>query len=422
MLKQVLHTFISKVALGVFNLLLAVIISQYLGASGKGAQGLIITTISLSVVIAGVIGAGGLTYLAPRFRIGLLYWPSLLMPLLVALGAGLVLSLTRMVPEQYQLSVVILIVIQGWFSLHQALLQANKQILKANYASLLQVAGMIFGAVVFIYGGLERSVTGYIYSLFFGNCVGLVMSFVCSLPYLRGVFRIFQNPLHLWIAIRRLFHYGFFNQLDIFTQMLSFRFAYYVLWQFEDLALVGIYSNGVALVEAVWLISRSLTMVQHAQIVNSRNAHYKVRLTITFAQLAFILSLLAVGVMLLIPSGFYQWLFGREFGGVRNVIASLSVGVIGFSMSFVFSGYFSGIGRHSVNSRASIAGLLVTIVGVWFFTPLWGFWGAGLASSLAYITTTVFKWQQLQRQAQLPLRKLLPDKEFMQQLSRMLKY
>ncbi|MFO7940057.1 MAG: polysaccharide biosynthesis C-terminal domain-containing protein [Bacteroidales bacterium] len=415
MLKQILHTLFSKVALGGFNLLLAVILSQYLGASGKGEQGIILTTISLAVVLAGVLGAGGLTYLAPRFRIHLLYWPSVVFLLFVAIGTWGVLTISNFIPQAYHLPLVVLIVLQGAFSLHQAILQSNRRIQQTNYAALLQIGGTLLGAVVFLFGNIERSVTGYLYSLFVGYSLGFVASFVMSWPLLAGIFVPIRFS-HFWVAVRRSFYYGVFNQLDIFTQMISFRFAYYVLLKYEDLSVVGVYSNGVALVEAVWLISRSLAMVQHAHIVNSRIKAYKVQLTLAFAQLAFVLSLLAVALLLLIPSDFYQWLFGPEFGGVREVIASLSLGVVFFSMSFVFSGYFSGVGKHRVNTKASIAGLLVTLTGVWLLIPLWGIWGGGLTASFAYITTTLFKWKQLQKDSQLHLRDLFPGKDFVSRI------
>ncbi len=419
MFKQVLHTFFSKLALGGFNLLLAVVLSQYLGASGKGEQGIILTTISLAVVMAGVLGPGSLTYLAPRFRLQLLYWPALLFVVFISCLAWFVLRISDFLPSAYHLQLVALIFIQGVFSVHQALLQSNKQIQQANYAALIQVAVVLIAVFVFIFGEIERSVQGYIYSLFLGYSAGLMTSFLLASPLLTGLFSSFRWQ-HLGIAVKRSLGYGFYNQLDIFAQMISFRFAYYVLLQYENLAVVGVYSNGVALVEAVWLISRSLAMVQHAHIVNSRLKDYKVRLTLTFAQLALFLSLFAVGVLLLIPSVFYQWLFGPDFAGVREVIASLALGVVFFSMSFVFSGYFSGVGQHRVNTRASIAGLLVTLTGVWIFIPLWGVWGAGITATLAYITTTILKWKQLQKESQLHLRNLLPGKDFIKRVRNLL--
>ena len=411
MFKQILHTFFSKLALGGFHLLLAVVLSQYLGASGKGEQGIILTTISLAVVMAGVLGPGSLTYLAPRFRLQLLYWPALLFVGCVGFIVWLLLGYSNFIPANYHFELVLLILIHGVFSVHQAILQSNRRIQQANYAALIQVAVVLLAIFVFLYGGVERSVQGYIYSLFLGYIAGLCTSFILSWPLLTGLFASFRW-LHLAIAVRRSLGYGFYNQLDIFAQMVSFRFAYYVLLHYEDLAVVGVYSNGVALVEAVWLISRSLAMVQHAHIVNSRLKDYKVKLTLTFAQLSLFLSLLAVGMLLLIPTTFYQWLFGPDFAGVREVIASLALGVVFFSMSFVFSGYFSGVGRHRVNTQASIAGLLVTLAGAWLFIPLWSIWGAGITATLAYITTTIFKWKQLQKESQLHLWDLVPGKAF----------
>ena len=59
MLKQIINTFFIRILTGVVNLVIAVIISNLLGAEGKGIQGLVITTISLIIVFTGIIGSGG---------------------------------------------------------------------------------------------------------------------------------------------------------------------------------------------------------------------------------------------------------------------------------------------------------------------------------------------------------------------------
>ena len=73
MLSKILNTFGAKTAGAVINLLIAIILSQFLGPEGKGQQGLIITTIAFILVFANLVGGGTLVYLVPRYKISELF-------------------------------------------------------------------------------------------------------------------------------------------------------------------------------------------------------------------------------------------------------------------------------------------------------------------------------------------------------------
>jgi O-antigen/teichoic acid export membrane protein len=173
--------------------------------------------------------------------------------------------------------------------------------------------------------------------------------------------------------------------------MASFRISYYLIDIQLGKAQVGVYSNAVSIIEAIWMISRSISMVQFARIVNSTDINYSRNLTIKLLKISSFLVIGACLVLLVIPSDFYVFLFGKDFSEVKKIILTFIPGVMVFNASFVLSGFFSGVGKYGYNVVASSVGLLVTIALLVFLIPMLGVLGAGITASISYITVVIIK-------------------------------
>lgn len=390
MLKQILNTFFTRIISGILNLIIAIIISRFLGAGGKGVQGIILTTISILVIFSGIIGPGGLTYLLPRMSFSLLIIPSYLWTLVLALLMWITLHLIHIVPDHYIIHVILIAFLASVSSLNNAILHSKKLIQQVNLVNISQIIVSLIVIVYLIIYKQLLNVDSYIVGLYLGFSTSVILSFIFTWNYYKS--SIYKAPLNKYVVgLKNLFRYGGYNQLDIFAQLLSFRLAYYVLNFFTTTAQVGIYSNAVSLIEAIWIISRSISFVQHSRIVNSRDKVYKNNLTLRFIKLAGFMAFIAIVVLVIIPSEFYKVVFGEEFGAIRIAIIALSPGVLFFSISFVLSAYFSGIGKHFINSLSSLAGLIIITILAFAVIPKFGIVGAGIAASVSYFSTTVIK-------------------------------
>lgn len=410
MFKQILNTFFTRIISGVLNLIIAIVISKFLGADGKGVQGIILTTISILVVFSGIIGPGGLTYLLPRMAFSLLIIPSYLWTLVLTLLMWIILHLIHIVPDQYIIHVILIAFLASVSSLNNAILHSKKLIQQVN---LINISQIIVSLVVIIYLIIYKhllNVNSYIVGLYVGFSTSVSLSFIFTRKYYKN--STYKISINKYAAgVKNLFKYGGYNQLDIFAQLISFRLAYYVLNFYTTTAQVGIYSNAVSLIEAVWIISRSISFVQHSRIVNSRDKFYKDNLTLRFVKLAGSMAFIAIVVLVMIPSGFYKFVFGEEFGAIRVAIIALSPGVLFFSISFVLSAYFSGIGKHFINSLSSIAGLIIITVLAFVLIPNSGIIGAGIAASVSYFSTTVIKVLFFTKETKFGVKLFFPNKE-----------
>ena len=248
----------------------------------------------------------------------------------------------------------------------------------------------------------------------------MYVSFGCSFVLSVGLVIPMVHICSLQNISRELgtfFKYGFLIQTGNIAQLFNYRLSYYILDHFhaQGRALVWIFSTGVSLAEGLWLISRSISMVQYVAIANSKDDGYARSLTILLIKVSFI----CVGAMLLvavvIPGSVYILVFGPEFGMVRTVILYLSVGVLAFSVSGILSHYFAGLGRYNVNTWSSVIGLVFTVAIGFMIIPTFGLLGAGLTASVSYTISTLYQLVVFLKEPDVSLTLLLPSASDMSQ-------
>lgn len=409
MFRKILNTFGAKALTAVVNLLIAILLSQYLGPAGKGQQGLIITTITFILVFSNLVGGATLVYLAPRKSAGVLLLPSYAWTLLVSLACIPFLWLFRLVDPAYILHVCILSALSSFTAIHTSLLIGRERIATSNFIGLIQPVLIVLSLAIFFFILDRHDITAYIWSLYLSFGISLVVSlfyiFRLTGPLARSSFK------ESLAVTGEMFRLGLWNQVAHITQMLSFRMSFYVLDSYHGESAVGVYSNGISLAESVWLIAKSISLVQYARIANTDDRAYAQRLTLQLIKASLVISALVLLPLLLFPSSFYVFVFGAGFDGVKGVIGSLAAGVMVYNISILAGHYFSGTGRYRVNAIASGMGLAVSAVLFFTMIPAYGITGAGWATSLSYLVTTVILLSLLRKDNPGNFRRALVERE-----------
>ena len=162
-------------------------------------------------------------------------------------------------------------------SINLTILLAHQRIKENNLINIIQISVVLIMLFVFFIVLKKRTIEAYLYSLYTGYGISLATSYLYTFRYYLSFTR--ENT-DTWLkALKGMSFLGFFNQIAVFTQLLSFRFGYYILNYYFGTNDVEIYSNGVSIAESVWLISRSIGMVQNSTIVNSTDNAYSLKLT-----------------------------------------------------------------------------------------------------------------------------------------------
>ncbi|MCK5338544.1 MAG: polysaccharide biosynthesis C-terminal domain-containing protein [Bacteroidales bacterium] len=405
MINKILNTFGTRSLSAVINFLIAIAVSQYLGPNGKGEQGIIIATIAFVLVFSNLVGGGTLVYLVPRYKFSVLLLPSYLWSLLISIFAFGILFIFKIVDQQFILHISALSVLNSFTNIHSTLLIGREKIKAANLVSLAQPLIVILSLLVYFLLLKEESITAYIHSLYFAFGGSLLISII----YMAKTFgKLSFHPVGEYLGVtRELFRLGFMNQMAHITQMMSFRLSYYFLELYHGDASVGIYSNGIQIMESIWLISKSISLVQYAQIANTNDKKYSQELSIKLLKAGVIISLLCIIPLLLLPESFYLYLFGNGFSGVKKVIWILAPGVLVYNFSIILGHYFSGTGKYHVNTIASSIGLVVSIILFTALIPSYVTIGAGIATSISYAVTSFVVLIFFMREAKISTRSFL---------------
>ena len=389
MFGKILNTFGTKIVVALLNLTIAIVISQVLGDSGKGVQSLVLTNISFILIFSEIVCGASLVFLTSRYSFSKLWLPSVLWALLIAALMGVVMVVVNMgLDTTLALHTAVLSFLSSFASINFRFLIGKEEVKKANYNTLLQPLVLVVTLLVYYLVLGRRDIYGYVIGLYLAYISSSVLG-VCQLRQEYAALAFFPAGEYKE-TLKALFKYGFLNQTGHFVQFFNLRLSYYLLNAFVDAGNVGVYSNAVSLAESLWIISNSIALVQYARISNSMDKAYNQRLTLDLAKLCFAVALPAVVVLVLLPSSFYQFVFGSEFGLMATLIRILAPGVLLYSLFLILGHYYSGSGRYFMNTVAALCGLVATLVCGFTLIPRYAAQGAAITAAIAYSMNAVF--------------------------------
>ncbi len=385
MFKLIANTLGTKMITVLANLLVVVVASQNLGAKNMGTISLIILSVSIFIQINNIVGGPAMVYLLPRHETGTVLFLSYLWLILTAgIGSGVIYVL-KLVPPIYFYHIIILSILFALLTIHLTVILSKERIKTYNYILAGNPLILLISLLIFIYGFGGKDVGIYVKGLYVAYGITAILSIIFLFVKIKS-FRI----IYVRTVIKDLLKFGSIMQLANILQLLNYRMNYYLIERFWNKTTLGIYAVGNQVSEGVWLLSQSTATVLYPKISNSKDSKTQVTMVLFLVKTIAVLTLLMIAVLLILPNGFYTYIFGKEFTETKTVILSLAVGIFFLSLSRIFSTYFSGIGKPQINTITSGIGLItVTGLGLWLI-PRWAFVGAGITASVSYFASFLF--------------------------------
>ncbi len=371
------------------NFVIAIIISQTLGDTGKGTQALLLATISFILIFSDIICGASIIYLAPRHSFKKILVASTVWAAFIAMVMGLAIWLfyPDLEPDLV-LHVAILSFISSLSNINFRFLVGKEEIQKANYNTLLQPVLLVLTLVTYYILLKKTDIYGYVIGLYaaYGG------TFLLGVWMLRKEYANLRHDkdCEYGPVLKDLFKYGFLNQTGHFVQFFNLRLSYYLLKRFIDVGSVGVFSNAVSLAEAIWIISNSIALVQYARIANADDRSYAQKLTLDLSKICLLISTVGVAVLCLLPAEFYVFVFGKDFGEMAHLIRILAPGILLYCIFLILGHYYSGIGRYQMNTFAAICGLVATFVCGFTLIPKYNVTGAAITSAISYTVNAIF--------------------------------
>ncbi len=400
MFRNIIGTIGTRVISAFLTLLISVLNARLLGTANVGTISLIVLSVTFIQLFNNFIGGGALVYMTPRagflklfvlsyaWILGVTILATFFFEIIGTLAKQLgVIPQLEVIPQGYFVEVLFLALVMSFTSANYMLLLGKEKVKTFNILTLVQIIVISACLLAAVYLFHVRTVMAYYWAILISFLFSYFFSLLPLLKYFKA------EPLK---DLKPIFHammqFGTYAQFGNIFQLLNYRIGYYMVEVWFGRAALGVMSTGFQIAEGLWIISRSLALVQFTRISNAMDFNYSVRLTLILSKITLVVTTIALLCLLALPESFYRLIyFHHEFGMVRIVIACLGIGIVTLSFSMILSHFFSGINKPYHNMISSAIGLVFTVGLGLLIVPRYGILGAAATASVSYTISTIYQ-------------------------------
>ncbi len=395
MINKILFTFLSRLLIALLSLVISVLVSNFLGAEGRGSQAIFLASISFVLHVSGVFGSESIAILHAKNQRYDYLWISYLWAGLLLLIASLMVFLFFQTLD-YVWHVLFVGILVSVTASNMSIFIARQ---KTGFFNALQLL-VPFLTVLFLLSARfifhSLSFGTYLYSLYFSYGVVFIVSFfalqINKIGQSGFLFKRFVPNLFF------MFKYGFYNQLAAVVHLISYRGSFYLIGLSLGVEAIGIYANAVSLTEVVWMIPRSVGFVIYSRLINTKDSFTYLKLMRRSLFVNFVLLSVCFVLFLMIPGSLYSYVFGKEFYDLKYYILWLFPSSLLFGQYLITANFFSGTRRHYINTFSNVSGAIVLLGSGFFLISSFGLKGAVLATTMGYFTIVLIQNYYLKKQ------------------------
>ncbi len=420
MLKTISGTFISKFFLALLNFTTIILSTRLLGAEGRGEISFFGTNMVLVLLFTSLIGGPSLVYLTPRHNFFRFLIPTYTWAIFITGTFCYFLYQINQLSLQDFGFLFFSILFNSWKSTNMMVLLGKEKMKAWNWLALMHSVLLILFFLLFYFPVKIMGPSSFYWGLILSNALIWMWSFWLLFDLGEKIKLTIDRQL-----INQLMAYGGLAQLANILQFANYRISYYYFMNrqaTDAVAELGKYSIAVSIAESVWIIGQSLATVQFSRLSNIEDPHLRRKITVRMFKFNFLLNLLAVLILLCIPSWLYQIVFGgKEFGVVSTYIYWLALGIFMLGTSTSISAYFGGRGKYLPAVISSLIGNVMTLFICVFFMQEWGAIAAAVAASLSYTLVAMYFLLCFLKEEKLSLSAVIPGLKEIQLYYRWLK-
>lgn len=376
LLKKFSYSVLTRGLVAIINFFVLIVSSRYLGVETRGEISLLLLNIANIQMISEIFTGYALVHFIPKFSLKKIFLYGLVwIILIISIGSMLLGYLGYLIPNyEWEFVIVSTLIILNTFFMVINLGKSNIRLY--NWLSILQPLLLLVVLSFNIFVEKKLVLSSYFDALFYSFGTVVIINSV-------SVFQYLKKDHQTEFTLSSIFSNGFLSQWGNWMHLLSNRFSYYIL---SSVALqsLGIYSTATSLIESVFVIYTGISTVVLSYVSNIQDKSEAQRITIQSALMSFILSLIAIIVLLLIPESWLLWILGKGFMGIKPVMCILALGALMISYSAVFSHFFSAIGVLKYNAISNTIACLFTILFSSVFIKIWGIKGGSIVASISY--------------------------------------
>lgn len=374
-------TMIGKGAILLLNFAIVVITTQLWGAEGRGSIAIFVADLGLIGIFANIFTGSSVSFYIQKVSESKLATQAYLWTFLVSLVGGII----QFVTGGWKIAIFFFLIacFSGTIAFFNALFVGKQHIKHYNLITILQPAFILIFTLIIHKINAEISYFAY----FFAYLISTLLVFLIASLLTRKKYKLFRFFLDKKDVFNS-FNFGWKTELSNFLQFFNYRLTYYVLGFYIGNASVGIFSIGVTISEAIWIVSRSISLVQYSQVLKEGNNQNSRKETQKAAFYSLLGTIVCIGLVLLLPAKVYAFVFGEEFANIKSIIWMLSPGIIAIAVSNVYGNFFSAVGNLNILIIKSLAGLIVTVIMAFTLIPILDIRGACIVNVTSYILSS----------------------------------
>ncbi|MDY6325838.1 MAG: polysaccharide biosynthesis C-terminal domain-containing protein [Bacteroidales bacterium] len=380
--RDITGTIMSKSLILLLNFAVVVMTTHFWGDTGRGSIAIFVADLSMVNIFANVFTGSSVSYFFSRMGKSKIATTAYLWTFIVSAAGGLALLLageTKLAPLLFFASAM-----SGIVAFNNSLFIGGQKIGHYNLVTILQPALLIAFMLLFktAFPGM-----GY-FSYFFGLLCSLaVLLLVCR--HLRHKDGIYNNWDLDFQATKEMFSFGWKTELSSLLQFVNYRLTYYMLDIFIGRGSVGVFSIGVTLAEAIWIVSRSMSMVQFSNVLKAGDTVSTRRETTKIALLSLGISAICVVAVVMLPGRLFAFVFGEAFSDVGRVVMLLAPGILAIAFSNVLGNFLSATRQLNILIAKSAVGVVFTVALSFVLIPKMQVDGACIVNSVSYIVSSL---------------------------------
>lgn len=400
MIKKIFGTFGTRLLNAIVGFVTLWFGTNFLGKEAWGIGATVLVDVSLLLIAVELLSGSGLIYFTPRKPFSVIYklshiWIFIIVGIICIIFYALYSLCPNIyhgfVPEGYGIHIIIMVLLYSFNNFNMNVLLGKERVGTQNLLFIIQFMTQMISMITYIFIFDIRNADAFVYSLITGYVMVNIFGFISILRYFKKS-DTKSEKVSLISTAKEMLQFGSMIQLSTLVTMINRRISYIVIKNVFGDGEVGVYTSGTQVSEATKLIGHSIALVQFSTISNMDDDKKAAAITVTFLKLACVLTAISMFAICLIPKSVFVWIFSDEFAGIKDVLLTLSPGMVFLSVDMVFSHYFSGINKPKYNLYGTLVGLAITIPSISILIPMYGIVGAGISVSLTYFGTILYQW------------------------------
>ena len=381
--KSTILTILSRLLILLSNFAVVIVSSQIWGSEGRGEIALVFANIALIDILNNVLCGTTLAFNSKKLNkndvVILSTCCALIFSLIGAVLFSSIYGFNYFVPLLFipLLKSISLAIGQYWLG--------KNNISWYNSISVLGVVLVLLVLFIQVYLSPNPLIEIF-YNAYYGAYTFVWLIAIIGLYYNKEVSFGLINRNKLYEVIK----YGFKNEFNFLIQFLNYRLSYFFIAAYLSLDDLGVFSVSVAIVEAVWVVSKSMSTIQFSKVINTNDKLSNIYTTSTAAKQSLVISTLVLMLVMLTPISIFQFVFGHGFGQVKTIALYLSPGVIAIAASNLYGHYFAAIGELKELRYKSLLGLVATVILLPVLIPRFELIGACITLNVSYILSSLY--------------------------------